>query len=144
MSSLDKFSFLHYNENIATFIMPASDFSFKAPKDSSLDRFSAWMKTKYSEPRQPGQRGASKIKEGKNPKTWIPNQIDLIIKTGEISTEFSAEIESFNEDEKYSGISQDDINRAFKMKNPQKFAEFEAMMNEAKELAYKELLQKEN
>lgn len=124
--------------------MPASEFSFKAPKDSSLDRFSAWMKTKYSEPRQPGQRGASKIKEGKNPKTWIPNQIDLIIKTGEISTEFSAEIESFNEDEKYSCISQDDINRAFKKKNPQKFAEFEAMMNEAKELAYKELLQKEN
>jgi|688.fasta_scaffold44313_4 hypothetical protein len=123
--------------------MPASDFSFKASKESSLDRFSAWMKAKYSEPRQPGQRGASKIKEGKNPKTWIPNQIDLIINTGKLSVEFSAEIESFNEDEKYSGISQDDITRAFKKKNPQKFAEFEAMMNEAKELAYKELLQRE-
>ena len=123
--------------------MPASDFSFKASKESSLDRFSAWMKAKYSEPRQPGQRGASKIKEGKNPKTWIPSQIDSIIDTGKVSAEFFAEIQSFKEDEKYSKLSQEVINSAFKKNNPQEYEKFIALLNKAREDALKVKLAEE-
>lgn len=120
--------------------MPASDFSFKASKESSLERFSLWMKSKYSEPRQPGQRGAAKIKDGKNPKTWIPEQISRIISSGQISQEFVAEIKAFNDDEKYKQVSEEMIHALMKKKNPQKFAEFEAFINEAKEDALKKLL----
>lgn len=122
-------------------LMPAStSFSFKASKDSSLDRFAAWMKTKYSEPREPGQRGAARIKDGKNPKTFIPDQISSIISSGQISPQFTAEIKAFNEDEKYRQVSDEMIHASMKKKNPQKFAEFEAFINEAKEDALKKLL----
>lgn len=123
--------------------MPTSDFSFKASKDSLLERFAVWMKTKYSEPRQPGQRGAAKIKDGMNPRTWIPAQIESILKTGEISPEFTAEIERFNYDQKYSNLSQDEINAAFKRKNPQEFEKFMAMINQAREDALREKLASE-
>lgn len=124
--------------------MPASDsFSFKASKDSSLDRFASWMKSKYSEPRQPGQRGASKIKDGMNPRTWIPAQIESIISTGKLPQQFSAEIDAFNEDQKYSIVSQEDVMRHAKRLSPQKFEEFQEMLNKARELAYRESIAKQ-
>lgn len=121
--------------------MPASDsFLFKATKDSTLDKFAYWMKKKYSEPRLQGQRGATKIKDGMNPRTWIPSQIETIISTGKLSRQFLAEIENFNEDQKYISVSQEDVMRHARKIAPQKFEEFQEMLNKARELAYQESL----
>jgi hypothetical protein len=114
--------------------VPVSDsFSFKAGKDSDLGKFSSWMKSKYSEPRVAGQRGAAKIKDGMNPRTWIPDQIGIIIKTGKISDRFLSEISSYNDDQKYSAFSRDDILNEMKKKNPQDFQKFYELMMQARE-----------
>lgn len=123
--------------------MPSSEFSFKASKDSSLEQFAIWMKNRYSEPRQPGQRGAVKIKDGMNPKTWIPGQIESILKTGKISAEFSAEIKQFNQHQKYSSLTQQEIDSAFKKNNPSEYERFSALIEKAREDALKLKLSEE-
>lgn len=121
--------------------MPAStSFSFKASKDSSLDRFAAWMKTKYSEPREPGQRGAARIKDGKNPKTFIPDQISSIISTGELPAQLIAEIKLFKDDQRYEQITDDMVHAQMKKSNPQDYAKFIALLEKAKEDALQEHL----
>jgi len=117
--------------------VPVADFTFKASKDSQLESFATWMKKHYSEPRQPGQRGAARIKEGMNPKTFIPIQIESIISTGKISEDFLAEIERFKDSQKYEGLTQDEIFASLKKIFPQDFDQIIKKVEQAKADAHK-------